>query len=432
LIVLAAIGLAFGLIEAGSLVSSETLAEWPRLFGAGAEGSRSMLEAIAGSAITVAGVAFSITVVALTLASSQYSPRILRNFMSDRSNQVVLGVLVGIFTYCLIALRTIRGGDDDFVPSLAVLGGFILALVGVGVLIFFIHHISSIIQAATIIASIHEETIGAIDHLFPEELGHEEDEEESEEFERRLASLTWRPVPAAKTGYNQNVDNEALLRYASEFRTVTRMERGIGEFVVEGAPLVSLAIPLGSGIEPNREAVKRLKKAYIIDRYRTVEQDAGFGIRQIVDIALKALSPGINDTTTAVMCVDYLNAILARLARRRIPSHYRFDDGELRVIARGPTFERMFGLAFDQIRRNAEDKVAVIERMLDGLEILARETRSAGRRRALWRQLEMITEVAGRSISSQHDRLAIKERGDRVAERLNEAELFFRREEDAT
>jgi uncharacterized membrane protein len=432
LITLAAIALAFGLIEAESLVAGETLSKWPRLFGAGAEGSRGMLEAIAGSAITVAGVAFSITVVTLTLASNQYSPRILRNFMRDHANQVVLGVFVGVFTYCLIVLRTIRGGDDSFVPSLAVLGGFILALAGVGVLIFFIHHIASTIQAATIIASICEETTEAIDHLFPEELGHGEDEEESEEPERRLAPGAWRPVPAANTGYVQNVDNEALLRSARELHTVIRMERGIGEFVVEGAPLVSLAPSLGFGVGPNREAVRRLNKTYVINRYRTVEQDAGFGVRQIVDIALKALSPGINDTTTAVMCVDYLNAILARLARRRIPSRHRFDDGELRVIARGPTFETMLGAAFDQIRRNSEGKVAVIERMLDGLEILAGETRGAGRRRALWRQLEMITEMAGRAVSPQHDRLAIKERGDRVAERLNEAELFFRREEDTT
>jgi uncharacterized membrane protein len=435
LITLASIALAFGLIEAESLVAGETLAKWPRLFGAGAEGSRGMLEAIASSATTVAGVVFSITVVALSLASNQYTPRILRNFMSDHANQVVLGVFVGVFTYCLIVLRTIRGGDDGFVPSLAVLGGFILALAGVGVLIFFIHHISSTIQAATIIASIPEETIGAVGRLFPEDMGREEDEEEPEEPERRLASLTWRPVPATSNGYIQNVDNETLLRLARELRAVLRMERGVGEFVVDGAPLVSLASTSGAEVEPNRNAIKRLNNAYVINRYRTAEQDAGFGIRQTVDVALKALSPGINDTTTAVMCVDYLTAILARLANRRIPSRYRFDEGELRVIARGPTFELMLAGAFDQIRRNAGGKVAVIMEMLDGLEVLAGETRHAGRRRALWRQLEMITETAERTIPSLLDRSAVKERCDRVAERLNEAEFgdhsSFRREEGA-
>ena len=419
LIILVMIALAIGLIEAESLITSQTLADWPRLLGAGVEGARGMLEVVAGSVITVAGVAFSITVVALTLASNQYTPRILRNFMRDRANQVVLGVLVGVFTYCLIVLRTIRSGAESFVPSLAVLGGFFLALASVGVLIFFIHHIAVNIQAETIIASIAEETTEAIDRLFPEEMGLDEDEGETEKPEWRLASLIWRPIPATAAGYIQNVGNEALLRLARELRAVIRMERGVGEFVVEGAPLVSLS----SEVEPDREIINRLNKAYAINRYRTVEQDAGFGVRQIVDIALKALSPGINDTTTAVMCVDYLTAILARLARRRIPSRYRFDEGELRVIARGPSFERMLGAAFNQIRRNSEGKVAVIARMLDCLEVLAGETRHAGRRRSLWRQLETLTEMAERAVLSLHDRSAIKERCDRVAQKLNEAEL---------
>lgn len=209
------------------------------------------------------------------------------------------------------------------------------------------------------------------------------------------------------------------------------MERGIGEFVVEGAPIVSLL----ADVEPDRETIDRLNRAYAINRYRTVEQDAGFGVRQIVDVALKALSPGINDTTTAVMCVNYLTAILARLARRRIPSRYRFDEGELRVIARGPTFERMLDTAFDQIRSNAEGNVAVIARMLGGLEVLAIKTDNSGRRRALWRQLEVIAEMAERSVPSPHDRAMIKERCDRVARKLNEAEfgdnLSLRRKKDA-
>lgn len=195
LIILGAIALALGLIEAESLGASEALADWPRLFGVGAEGSRGMLAAIAGSVITVAGVAFSITVVALTLASSQYTPRILRNFMRDRANQFVLGVFVGVFTYCLIVLGAIRGGGDRFVPSLAVLGGFVLALISVGVLIFFIHHIALTIQAETIIASVTEETNEAIDRLFPEELGHDEDLGESEKPEMRLSPGAWRLAP---------------------------------------------------------------------------------------------------------------------------------------------------------------------------------------------------------------------------------------------
>ena len=145
---------------------------WPRLFGAGAEGSRGLLAAIASSMITVAGVTFSITIVALALASSQYTSRILRNFMRDRTNQTVLGVFVGVFAYCLVVLRTIRGGDEGaFVPALAVLGALLLAFVAIGFLIFFIHHIAASIQATSIIAAVAGETFEAVDRLFPTEVG---------------------------------------------------------------------------------------------------------------------------------------------------------------------------------------------------------------------------------------------------------------------
>lgn len=189
LMVVGAGALAVGLIEVDARLNRELLTNFPRLFGAGAEGSRGMLSSIAGSMITVAGVTFSITIVALSLASSQYTPRILRNFMRDRANQTVLGVFVGIFTYCLIVLRTIRGGDENlFVPSLSVVVGVILAVVGIGFLIFFIHHIAASIQASNIIASVAEETIKTIDKLFPQELGEEGgDEDEGVETKVVLA-----------------------------------------------------------------------------------------------------------------------------------------------------------------------------------------------------------------------------------------------------
>ena len=164
LIVLAAIVLALGMIELSALVSDDVLERWPRVFGAGAEGARGMLSAIASSMITVAGVTFSITIVAVTQASTQYSPRILRNFMRDRANQAVLGIFVGIFAYCLVVLRTIRGSDEvTFVPSVAVVTGILMALLGIAVLIFFIHHIATTLQAGEIIARIARETSATVD-----------------------------------------------------------------------------------------------------------------------------------------------------------------------------------------------------------------------------------------------------------------------------
>ena len=199
--VLGAVVLALAMIEIDQILDRNTLAAWPRLFGAGADGSRGMLSAIAGSMITVTGVVFSITIVALSLASSQYTSRVLRNFMRDRSNQVVLGVFLGIFAYCLVVLRTIRGGDEGaFVPGLAVLMAVALAFVSIGVLIFFIHHIGTSIQASHIVAAVAKDTLAAVDHLFPE-VGDPRDE--AEEVATAAHGRDGRAIPSLQTAtYN--------------------------------------------------------------------------------------------------------------------------------------------------------------------------------------------------------------------------------------
>jgi uncharacterized membrane protein len=177
-IVLGAVGLATVLIGVDATVDLDVVERWSLLFGAGAAGSRGLLTAVASSMITVAGVVFSITIVALSLTSSQYTSRVLGNFMRDHNNQVVLGVFLGIFAYCLVVLRVIRDGDEGaFVPSLAVLGGLILAFVGIGYLIFFIHYISLSIQSSSIIAAAAQETIAAVDHLFPKGMGDDVEED---------------------------------------------------------------------------------------------------------------------------------------------------------------------------------------------------------------------------------------------------------------
>ena len=380
-IVAYSIALAVVLVEADSAGSDRWLAQWPRLFGAGAAGARDMLSTIAGTMMTVMGVTFSMTLVALALASSQYTSRILRNFMRSHVTQYTLGVFAGIFSYCLIVLRTIRGsGQVEFVPGLAVFFAFVLALGSVGVLIFFIHHIASSIQASKIISSVAEETIAVIDRLFPEKMGHGPDEDEDkDQLLRSLEKLTWHPVPAMMSGYIQNVDSDRLLRLARDRNTILRMERGIGDFIVEKTALAALALedPL------DQETIAAVNSSYSISSYRTIDQDPAFGIRQIVDIALKALSPGVNDTSTAVMCVDYLAAIMARLASRQFPSSRRYEEDELRVITVSPTFDRMLAVSFDQIRRSAEGNVAVMARMLSAFENIASLTVSPLRRKAL-------------------------------------------------
>ncbi len=416
LLVISSIAFAVALIEIGTIGGDHWLAQWPRLLGAGADGARLMLSTLAGSMMSVMGITFSMTLVALALASSQYTSRILRTFMSSRVTQVTLGIFAGIFAYCLVVLRNIRGGGgvDEFVPVLAVFFAFILALSGVVILVYFIHHIASSIQASSIIASIAADTITSIEQLYPERLGdggeiNEDEDNDRDTMLRSLNDKSWHVVPAAENGYIQRVNNHALLRLARNKRTVVHMECSIGTFVVKDTALASLVLDA----PPDQNTINALNSAYSIGCYRTVEQDPAFGIRQLVDMALKALSPGVNDTSTAVICVDYLTAILAQLVSRKFPLSYCYEGTELRVISRAPTFSGLLAEAFDQIRECAMGNVSIMVRMLGSIETLAGLTASPCRRRALYEQVRWIAEVAGRTTEPAHER-------ERLAKRLRE------------
>lgn len=428
LMVTGSIAFAVVLIEADSAGSDRWLSQWPRLFGVGAEGARQMLSTLAGSMMTVMGITFSMTLLALVLASGQYTSRILRNFMRNRITQATLGVFAGIFAYCLIVLRTIRssGGVDEFVPGLAVFFAFVMSLGGVGVLIYFIHHIASSIQASSIIASVAQETNTSIDRLLPAKLvqGPGEDEGRNHGLES-LDERDWYPVPAAESGYIQSVNNTALMNLARDSRTIVRMEHGIGAFVIQDTALVSLALTY----PPDQKTIDALNGAYSIGRHRTVDQDPAFGIRQIVDMAIKALSPGVNDTSTAVMCVDYLTSILARLAGRQFPPLHRYEGKTLRVIAIVPSFEGLLAEAFDQIRGSAEVNVAILVRMLGALDTIGSLTIRPSHLRALDEQLQCIAELADRCIQSSHDLARIERRLSEVREML-EAQSALRSGEE--
>lgn len=407
--------LAIALIEIDSIILAGWFDYWPRVFGSNAEGARGILSTIAGSMMTVVGVTFSMILVTLTLASSQYTSRILRNFVGDRNTQVVLGLFAGVFAYCLVVLRTIRGGaEQGFVPSLSVSVAVLFAIGSIGVLIFFIHHIAASIQASTIIASVAGETLDSINRLFPDDLVKGWADEEK--ARNRMPERKWQAVPAPRNGYIQSIDHATLLRVAKEQKTIVRMERGIGAFVVENTPLVSLAQdePPGDGV------IADLKNAYAIDRHRTVEQDIGFGIRQLVDMALRALSPGINDTTTAVMCVDYLTSILSRLATREIPSSLRFEAGELRVIAIGPTFASLVAESLDQIRGSAGGNLSIMMRMLVALHTIGSLTDNMTRKRILCQHAQWIAETAKLNLRFQRDHELFDERQAWVLESLQD------------
>ncbi len=414
LIVALSVALAFALIELDSGGTGVWRERWPRMFGAGADGARLMLSTLAGSMISITGITFSMTLIALTLAAGQYSSRILRTFMRSRVTQVTLGVFAGVFAYCLIVLKTVRVGDEvEFVPALATFFGLVLALGGVSVLIYFLHHIATSIQATSIVSTIAAETIASVERVFTRELAHAVDEDAPRVL-RSLESLRWQAVSAPTSGYIQSIDDVALLRLAQERKTIVRMERGIGEFVVQDTDLASFA----QAQPVDREGQLRLSKCYSIGRFRTVDQDPAFGIRQIVDIALKALSPGVNDTWTAVICLDYLTAILVRLASRELPQLCRYAEDELRVVAIAPSFEGLVSDAFSEIRRSAAGNVTTLAHMLRALAVIGGRTRSRARRKALRQQLHQIAELVEQSVPSKRDRAGLERVLDQVRESL--------------
>lgn len=398
MIVTGATVLAFATIEADArYVTAGALEAWPRLFGAGTSASRSLLTAVAGSMITVAGTVFSITLVALSLASSQYSSRVLRNFMRDRTNQTVLGVFVGIFAYCLVVLRSIYGeGDEAFVPSVAVFLGLLLGFGGIGVLVFFIHHIAQSIQASQIINAVRTETSEAIDRLFPRH-------EKAGDPAPLPPGLPWHEARrAGRTGYLQYVNHAGLLELAREHGVSLKVHPRIGDYVLEGERLLSAspAPPDGLG-----DAVA---DCWSLGSQRTLEQDIGFGIRQLVDVALKALSPGVNDTTTAIMCIDALTDVLHHLAKREL----RFDgcerEGVAWVEARHPRFEDLLPQALDQIRYAAGDNMAVLDRLRWALETLQSVELLPDRREVLRQQVLRLQGSVDRELRDPDDRATLQ------------------------
>ncbi|MDY7219078.1 DUF2254 domain-containing protein [Denitrificimonas sp. JX-1] len=409
--------LASVLVEIDTRISKDWLNQWPRLFGVGSDGARDMLSTLAGSMMTVLSITFSMTLLALSLASGQYSSRVLRNFMRNNTTQLTLGIFAGIFTYCLIVLRTVRGGEgiEEFVPSVAVFTAFVMSLGGIGILIYFIHHIASSIQASNIIATVAEETNASIDRVLPRQT--DEVPEHNTVANDQLAPLDereWYEVVASKSGYIQSVDIGTLLRLAQDYKALVRMEHGVGSFVVKGAPLVSLALTDG----PPKDAERSLNAAFSVGRYRVLELDPAFGIRQIVDIALKALSPGINDTSTGIICVDYLSAIMARLAGRQFPPVHHYQDDTLRVIAIAPSFESLLLEAFEQIRGSAEDNIAILLRMLNAIAAIASITKKNSHISALDDQQRRIAELVERCFESSYDRALLKQRLEKVREVL--------------
>lgn len=392
------------------------------IYRGGTEGARGLLSSVAGSIITVITTAFSITIVALQLAAANFGPRLLRNFMQDRGNQGVLGMFIGTFLYCLMVLRTIHGEsntEDAFVPQLAVTVGLVLTVASIGVLIYFIHHASTIIQASHVIKEVATDLDNAIDRLFPEDIGQPrpENQQPPQPLLKDFDQLAY-PVTSAHTGYLQIIDNQALLNLASKHDLLLHIKSKPGDFVTKGYCLM-LAYP---GESISQKLNHDLNRAFLFGKERTEQQDILFPVNQLVEIALRALSPGINDPFTAIRCIDRLSAALSQIVQRPVPSAYRHDiAGKLRVIAEPVSFEEAVDAAFGQIRRYGAADVAVTLRLFDAIALIAPQTTDLRYRSILQQHAEMILESSQNQLTNASDRQQVQERYQVVLAQLSDS-----------
>ncbi|HEX5755050.1 MAG TPA: DUF2254 domain-containing protein [Arenimonas sp.] len=415
-----AVALALAAVEIDRTMADDWLQRLGWSYSGGAEGARLLLGTVAGSMIAIAGTVFSMTLVAMSLASSQLGPRLLRNFMRDTANQVVLGTFVATFIYCLLVLRTIRRSDEEaFVPHLSISIGLLLAMVSLGVLIYFIHHVTLSIQANVVVARVGEELEEGIEKLFPSQLGQPHPDtskapgmtELPAAFEREA-----RPAGALEDGYIQLIDADALMALARREDLLLRLERQPGHYLVKGQTMVMV----WPGERVTEALVAELNDAVVLGNQRTATQDVEFSFLQLVEIAVRALSPGINDPFTAIACVDRLGSALCRLARSDMPTPFRYDDhGRLRLLAPGFTFAGIVDTAFNQIRQSARSNPAVAIRLLDAIAQIAGHVRNRQDTACLWRHAGMIVRGAQEAVPEAEDRLAVERRYNAAARTLH-------------
>ncbi|MDQ6692797.1 MAG: DUF2254 domain-containing protein [Chloroflexota bacterium] len=365
----------------------------------GPQASRDMLSTIASSALTVASVAFSFTIVAFSFASSQYSSRTLHSFMDDRINQIVLGTLLGSFGYCLMVLRTVPLEDNAYVPALSVTVALVLAFVDLGLFILFIHHITESIQAYHIIQKVGAVTGRAVNYLFPE--GGSGPSTDSTEVERIRSDVPLREICSTASGYVQVLESDELMRLLCKYDLQIVLHKNVGDFVSKDECLFTA----GPSERITDKVASLLRGNFGLGPHRTISQDAQYGILQLADIAIRALSPAINDPNTSVMALNEIGSLLRQVARRELPDYIQRDkEGKVRIVAQGPTFESMAAQAFDQIRRYGMADATVSTKMLNVIGEIAAETSSEVYIDVLRAHALAIIQDANRATSSSRDR----------------------------
>jgi uncharacterized membrane protein len=376
-------------------------------YSGGAEGARGLLSAIASSNIGVAGTTFSITIAALTLASGQMGPRLLRNFIRDARNQTVLGIFLGTFAYALMVLRTVRTVEEDpFVPHLAITGAMALALVAVGTLVWFVHHIATSINIETVVDAVQQDLCKAIEARTLD----------AADAARPSDASTGSAVATTGGGYLQAVDTDALADWAEKRGITVVLRFRPGDYVPSGFPVAFLS----AGVEGADEAIAR---AVTLGRRPTSLQDLEYSIRQLVEIAVRALSPGINDPFTAGSVVDHLGDALCRIAPRHLPTGAVVREGRVVLVHPVTDYDGLCDAMFHMIRQNSAGSVLVLGRMLDVLTRVAEIERLTTRLRELRRHADLVQAAAERDVADPHDLDDLRQRHAKFVAMHEEGEV---------
>ena len=377
LMVTGALVLSFVTTAIDSRIGSEWMEDFDWLYANRPDGARAVLSTVAGSMITVAGVTFSMTILSISQTTSQVGPRLMNNFMGDKANQFTLGVFISTFIYCLMVLRTVRNAEaappgsagagdlaSAFVPHIAVIVGVLMALVSVGVLIFFVHHIPESMHVSNIIAGVGRGLNQQISGQFPARVGDPHEDEANQNVESDLPDsfyATAKSIYSTGAGYLEYIDGEELMRLAVEHDLMLKVRPAPGDFVTEES--VVLLVTPSDRLDEALES--KLSAVFVRGSQRNATQDLRFQVNQLVEVAMRALSPGVNDPFTATNCMDWLQSALENLAARKLPDAHRYDeDQSLRVVAEPVTFDSFASLVFDQLRPYAvADRTAALKMM---------------------------------------------------------------------
>lgn len=379
---ISAVVLALGFIKLDEYVKNKNFPlEWLMYSGHG-EGARSVLSTIASSMVTIAGVTFSITLVALTLASSQFGPRLLRNFTSDKGNQFVIGTFISTFIYSLIVLLNIQGsGNNASVPKISVVFAFLFAILSLGILIYFIHHVSISIQADFIIKSSYNDFKKVIDEYLLDEsdsVGEMKDSDSLEQVKAEYVLLT--KVYFNDSGFIQNVNYEGACRWAEKNNAIIEWLNYPGSFATIHHVL---AIVYHNSALPHK-AEQQIRKFMVTGVRRTPNQDLLFPLRQIVEVGVRALSPGINDPHTTISCIQWMGAALSDLAKKKFNSSILYDSNKnIRVIKKQISYQDIVDTCFDQLRLYAKSNVYVVVEILETIKKSLQITKSQDLRKVL-------------------------------------------------